>query len=431
MTDPNKPAEERLDEAIDQQRSGSINRTTADISAPELAAQLNLAARLDRELPPDLPDPEFREQLKQNLLGSGRKSLRGRQFFNDWRFGVAAAALIGIVLIIIIFGSNALQGDSTVPPARETVVSALSGSDQGTERAGQTGTPRTVEDTAVFPPIDQDHVVQVPMAVSTPAPARGTPEPQPTPGVALQTPLPVLPQTARTWLLTGPDVAQSFLQTLIARTGISGEIKPSSSDGPNAFVVVDPTGFAAIHWNQRDAYFRYDRGPNEPTPPPIRATTNPLVTAKDWLSEIGFDLTTIKYQESATSSANQTIVRFVPVDLPAGAIAPGLGVTVGVGPDGSIQFAQGFWLSLGESAEVHLRTSQAMLDAANGGEWFAPAAQQTNQLSLTVDSAKLTYLLTRADDSSFLLQPVISFSGSRWTATGNVPDEIFVSAIQK
>ena len=431
MTDSYEHAEERLDEAIDQQRSGSIDQSATDGSDPELAALLQLAARLDQELSSELPDPEFREKLKQTLLGPRRKSLRGKQFFNDWRFGVAAAALIGIVLIIIIFGSNALQGDSSVPPARETVVSALSGADQGTKTAGQTGTPRTVEDTAVFPPIDQDHVVQVPLDASTPVPAPGTPEPQPTPGIVLQTPLPVLPQTARTWLLTGPDVTQTFLETLIARTGISGEIRPSSSDVPNAFVVVDSTGFAAIHWNQRNAYFRYDRGPNEPTPPPIRATTNPLVSAKDWLSEIGFDLTTIQYQESATSTANQTIVRFVPTDLPGAAIAPGLGVTVGVGPDGSIQFAQGFWLSLGESAEVHLRTSQAMLAAANGGEWFDPAAQQTNQLSLNVDSVKLTYLLTRADDSSFLLQPVISFGGSRWTASGNVPDEVFVSAIQK
>jgi hypothetical protein len=431
MTDSNERAAERLDKAIDQRRAGAIDQSVADVPEPELASLLNLAARLDRELPPDLPDPAFREQLKQNLLGPSRKSLRGRQFFNDWRFGVAAAALVGVVLIIVIFGSGALKGDSSVPPARETVVSALSGSDKGTEAAGQTGTPRTVEDTAVFPPIDQDHVVQVPLAASVTPPPVGTPEPQPTPGIVAQTPLPVLPQTARTWLLTGPEVTQSFLETLIARTGISGVIKPSSSDGPNAFVVDDPTGFAAIHWNQHDAYFRYDRGPNEPTPPPIRATTNPLVSAEDWLSEIGFDLTTITYKESAEVISGQTIVRFEPTNLPAAAIAPGLGVTVGVGPDGSIQFAQGFWLSLGESAEVHLRTSQAMLDAANGGEWFAPTVQQTNQLSLNVNSAKLTYLLTRADDSSFLLQPVISFGGSRWTASGDVPAEIFVSAIQK
>jgi hypothetical protein len=154
------------------------------------------------------------------------------------------------------------------------------------------------------------------------------------------------------------------------------------------------------------------------------------VTAKDWLSEIGFDLTTIQYKETARVISGRTIIRFDPINLPVTALAPGLGVTLGVDPDGSIQFAEGYWLSLGQTAEVHLRDGQKMLDAAEDGEWFSTEGKD-DSLSLDITSAQLTYLLTRADDSSYLLQPVMAFGGTRGTSHGPAPDVIYVSAIAK
>jgi hypothetical protein len=156
------------------------------------------------------------------------------------------------------------------------------------------------------------------------------------------------------------------------------------------------------------------------------------VTAKDWLSEIGFDLTSIKYNETVQSGSNQTVVHFEPTNLPATAIPPGLGVSIGVGPDGSIQFAQGFWLSLEESAAVPMRTSQETLDAAQSGEWYSLLpASSSDELNIKVTSVQLSYLLTRADDSSYLLQPVMTFTGERWTPQGQKEDNIYVSAIKK
>ncbi len=126
------------------------------------------------------------------------------------------------------------------------------------------------------------------------------------------------------------------------------------------------------------------------------------------------------------------MVRFTPADLPDTGMPPGLGVTVGVGPGGSIQFAQGFWLSLAQSADVPMRTSQETLDAARSGEWYsALSSEDGSTLSLDVSAAKMSYLLTRADDSSFLLQPVMTLSGTRGTVHGAVQDQIFVSAIKK
>jgi hypothetical protein len=425
MTESHDQTAERLDDAIERQRAAPDQPASDD---PELMPLLDLAARLDRDLPTDLPDPAFRAQLGQRLYTPPASV---RRFFYDWRFGVAAAALLVILLIIAIFGSGALSGDDKVPPARETVVSAMTG--EGTVVPGAIGTPHTVEDTAVFPPIDAEHVVVVPTATpaaTATATAISTPAAQPAPGVVLSTTLPELPETAPTWLLTGPEETQTFLETLIARTGITGAIERDESAGQNAYKVVDTSGFAAIHWNQHDAYFRYDRGRLEPTPPPIRATTDPQVTAKDWLSEIGFDLTTIQYKETARVISGRTIIRFDPINLPVTALAPGLGVTLGVDPDGSIQFAEGYWLSLGQTAEVHLRDGQKMLDAAEDGEWFSTEGKD-DSLSLDITSAQLTYLLTRADDSSYLLQPVMAFGGTRGTSHGPAPDVIYVSAIAK
>lgn len=427
---------DQIEQALRRLGTGENQQTISEGLDPELRPLFAVAARLQEELPRDLPDPLFRERLERELLdragSSGSFDRRRKRFFYDWRFAVAAGALAAIVLIAVIFGTNALEGNSPEPPARETVVSALSVSGKETAQPGNTASPETVSDTKVLPPIDANHVVTVPASSGAATTNPATPAPQPTPGISLVTPLPELPKTAPTWLLTGPDSSQTFLQTLMARIGINGTIAATPTDGPNAFVVRDSTGFPTIHWDQNDAFFRYDRGPDEPTPPAARATTDPAVTAKDWLSEIGFDLTTITYTETVEANADQTIVTFKPSNLPSAAIAPGLGVIISVGPGGSIQFAQGFWLKLGESAEVSLRTNQEALDAARSGEWYSVLPPSgTTELSLKVSSAKLTYLLTRADESSYLLQPVVELKGERWTSKGIVQDSVFVSAIKK
>ncbi len=435
MTSNEEQRIDQLEQALEQLENGADPDTIEQGLDPDVVPLFNLAARLERELPADLPDPEFRARLAEEMSSSGDPinlaDRRPRHFLYDWRFGVAAAALAAIVLIALIYGTGTLEGNSPQPPARETVVSALSVSNKATSETGNAATPETVADTKVLPPIDTNHVVLVPLGLGAGGSGQSTSVAQPSPGVTLSTSLPVLPQTSPTWLLTGPDTPQEFLQTLMARVGLHGQIQAAPNEGSNAFVVVDSTGFPAIHWNQHDAFFRYDRGPNEPTPPPVRATTDPAVTAKDWLSEIGFDLTSIKYRETVQANADQTVVRFTPADLPTDAIPPGLGASVGVGPDGSIQFAQGFWLSLDESAEVQLRTSQETLDAVKAGEWYSMLSSGgSNTLNMDIKSAKLSYLLTRADDSSFLLQPVMAFGGERSTDQGNLQDTIYVSAIK-
>jgi len=435
MDDQQDEKTDRLSEAVDRMQRGDDRSAIAESLDPDVIPLFNLAVRLEDELPTDLPDPEFRDNLRRELLRSApptNLSVRRKRFLFDWRFGVAAAALVVIALIAVIYGTGTLMGNSPEPPARETVVSALSVSGKETAQPGATESPQVVTDTQVFPPIDAGHVVVVPLGTGTSTTVVGTPVTQPTPGIALSTSLPELPQTAPTWLLTAPNSPNEFLATLRARIGISGEIKTDPSAGPDAFVLTDSTGFSTIHWNQHDAFFRYDRGPDEPTPPASRATSDPAATAKDWLREIGFDLTTITYTETVQTSAGQTVVHFAPTDLPVTPIPPGLGATVGVGPDGSIQFAQGFWLTLAESADVQLRTSQQALDAARSGEWYSTrTSEDASTLSLDVSSATLSYLLTRADDSSFLLQPVVALSGTRGTVHGAEQDQIFVSAIRK
>ncbi len=295
MDDQQDENYDRLDRAVERLREGDDRAAIAETlePEPELMPLFDLAVRLEAELPEDLPDPGFRDKLKQELLaGTPPASLpvRRKRFLYDWRFGVAAAALLAIVLIAVIYGTGTLEGNSPEPPARETVVSALSVSGKETAQPGATESPEVVSDTQVFPPIDASHVVVVPLGFGASSTIVGSSVAHPTPGIALSTTLPTLPQTAPTWLLTAPDSPDEFLSTLRARIGISGEIQSDPSAGPDAFVVNDEAGFATIHWNQHNAYFRYDRGPDEPTPPASRASTSPATTAKDWLAEIGFDL---------------------------------------------------------------------------------------------------------------------------------------------
>jgi hypothetical protein len=194
---------------------------------------------------------------------------------------------------------------------------------------------------------------------------------------------------------------------------------------------LDTGGFQVVRWRPQEAFFSYSRSPNAPTPPPARAEADPKETARAWLQEIGFDLTTIQYDSDlrADSTPSQRIVEFRPTNLPKGALDPGLGIVVWVGGDGAIRQASGFWLSLVESAEVPLQPVETAWQAVQRGEGLIPSFGPPPVFkAITVKSVGLTYLLTRADASNYLLQPVVAFSGQGQTAAGPGDVTVYVAA---
>lgn len=422
---------EQLDRALARRRAGGQSAE----DEPELSAELRelaaLAGRLERELPPELPDPAFRLRLRQELLGEPIITPLPRHWYQDWRVAVIAAAvallLVGGVVV------EALNHGGAETPARATVASAFQpAKGNATEQAKGT---QVVANTQVLPPIDAGHVVQVPLGLGAgggPAVAAATPEPT-VPALAYSGTLPELPGTARSWLLSAPPSASTFVQNELARIGVTGTVKEETQNGAAVVLGLDETGFPVIRWRPADAFFSFDRGPNMPTPPPARADTDPKQTATDWLEEIGFDLNTIHYRANlrADSTAQLRVVEFRPLDLPPGAIDPGLGVIVGVRPDGSISYAYGFWLSLVEAAEVPLRPVTQAWQAAQRGEGLIPSfGPPPRYKAIAVKSVQLAYLLTRADESSYVLEPVAAFTGEVEGTSEAGQVTIYVAAVK-
>ena len=173
------------------------------------------------------------------------------------------------------------------------------------------------------------------------------------------------------------------------------------------------------------AYLSYVPDTNLLTPPETRPPTPPIETARDWLTQMGFDLRTIAYRTHQTLTADGAIVEFEPIELPKIATAPTPFMTVGVTSTGGIRYAYGLWLSAVETADVPLRSPGEVWAALAAGEGMVdPADAALSGGPLTITDGTLSYLLTHADDGSFILQPVIEL-------TSTTGARIYVSAAQR
>src|SRR4051812_29934468 len=104
---------ERLNSAIDRMLAGG---PTPVLNDPELYDLLRLAIRLRDELPDDLPDPDFRLGLKQQLTATGPVAVPRTRAASVARFPWAAAisAIAAVMLAAVSVGTLGIWmgGDS-------------------------------------------------------------------------------------------------------------------------------------------------------------------------------------------------------------------------------------------------------------------------------------------------------------------------------
>jgi hypothetical protein len=146
------PRWERFHDALDRTASGQPAPILDDA---DLQGLLALAGRLREELPHDLPDPAFRADLKQRLLGAtpgivslpAQRAARQRQFPNVAMVGAIAAVFLAIVAVssLALFnGSNQPENGTAVGVVRSatgttTVLATLTAATMTAETAEPTG----------------------------------------------------------------------------------------------------------------------------------------------------------------------------------------------------------------------------------------------------------------------------------------------------
>jgi hypothetical protein len=450
---------EEFDAALERLRSGE----RPDEYDADLRDLLILAARLEQDLPRDLPDPAFRERLKRELL-SGRPRFHQsqpetapidpagegwrRQITRaSWRTSAVAAALVVIVIGALVLSLDRVPGVGTgqdSAPSDDSVAMPASADDPPVDEADDEQfsaleAPEAAEDQATtwlaanLPPIDGHHIVLAPLAAV--GSAALTLESSYDVRLIPTTDLPDLPGSAPVYYLAAPQDPVALLSRVRDTLAIDGEIVPGNRDEGIPYRIVNQAGEPVVVWDAACAFFQF-WGDLRPNAAGARAGDSGDVTerAYAWLEGIGFDLHSVEYEARVVESEGQVTVQFMPLAMPELGLDLSLGAQVTFDDDGRVRSASGFWLSLVGIEEMPVRPAEDAWEVAQAGDGFWPPLDlPTNEeILVEVREIKIVHLLTRWDEATYVLQPAIKFAGqyaTRQVARTPGPARYYVPAV--
>jgi hypothetical protein len=434
--EPDSRADE-FDEAVERHRAGD-NRPNED---EDLQSLVNLAARLERELPDETPDPSFRENLKYQLLQSyeqlqqaaesGREpvDLEDERWFrrlvaSPWRVSAAAAACLVFIVIAVVgvgnpFGAD--TGDSGEDVTSFRPVDADDSSSPDDWRSTQF--PLDVDDdslpaseqwfTASFPPIDVEHVVLPPLLIGfLPFSERQKPRVE-IEGISDLTDRMDMPGSGTVYYLNSPPDGATMLTTLRSALGIDGELVEGNGDG-QPFRIINDEQNDILRWDPASAFFHFQGGLlDEPISDLLDSDAPPADVARRFLELIGFDLYTIEYEQQLVENGDVIEVQFLPQEFPETGMDVSPGGSVFVDDQGAVLEAQLYWLSLVDIEIVAMRDPDAIIADVENDAGFAPPMPDDAQdeMRIVADDMTLVHVLTRLGESHFVLQPVVKIVG--------------------
>lgn len=421
--DPDSRADQ-FDDAFERRQAGE-DQPTDDQDLQEL---LQLASRLERELPEDVPDPAFRNSLKQELLEGATSAdhpvdLAGERWSrrlvaSPWRLGAVAAAVLVVVVAGVAMAMTPMgdgDGDSSEMASFQEI------DQDGTAQAGGTVDAMTGLEPAnqrlissSFPPFDHEHIVLPPLLTEF-----LSLDEHPGPEIDVNSVDGMMedadmPETATVYYLSAPSSAETMLTTLRSTLGIEGEILPGSTAG-EPYQVITPDDEPVITWDPGAAFFHF-RGEflDEPVTDLAGEDAEPDEIALAFLERIGFDLNTIRYEHQVTTDGGMNAVEFRPADFPEMGLAMSLGGRIMIDSEGVVQEARLYWMSLIETREATLRDPDEILRDIEGGDGYSPPmpdADEGDRMEMDVDDIKVAHVLTRLEEGSFILQPAVTLTG--------------------
>lgn len=416
---------EQFDDALERRRTGDEQ---AD-DDPEIQELVHLASRLERTLPEDTPDPAFHASLKQQLLSGtasppepvdlNEERWHRRLTASPWRLSAAAAAVTVFAVVAVVMGMNPFESDDGNGGSSDAA--SFQTLDQGDsvqpENTFSGSTGASAENPAwlasSFPPFDHEHVV-LPMFLRDLLSGDDEPADVELNDAGDMVENADMPETAPVYYLSAPTDAGTMLTTLRSTLGIEGEIvNGSNGDEPSHLVNQDDE--PVISWDPTAAHFHFQGDAlEEPITAVADGDGDPLEIAVGFLEQIGFDLSTIQYEQRVTEDGAVTEVEFRPADLPDMSLEMTLGGHVMIGAGGAIREAEMVWLSLIDSRNATLRDPEEIMhDVENGGGYSPPMpdTDEEDRMEMDVDDARLMHVLTRLEEGSFILQPAMALSG--------------------
>ncbi len=433
--EPDSRAEE-FDDAVERLRAGD----TEPVNDQDLRELVELAARLENELPEGIPDPAFRANLKHELLsGAALPGESGELTENEpvnleeerwhrrlvsspWRFSAAAAACMAVVVIAFVIAANPFGGTGSDDREERATFQAVDADDVSRDDdlfgdqfpldMGDNPPPSEQWFTASFPPFDVEHVVLPPLIVGfLPFAERYSPRVN-LHGAADMADQMSLPGNGSVYYLNAPPDGSTMLTTLGSMLGAEGELVEGNGDG-EPYRIVNSAGDDILRWDPSSAFFHFQGFLlNEPVDDLLDGEPTAAEIARRFLELIGFDLYTIEYSEVTIDNDSSTEVQFRPDDFPETALDVNLGGSVFVGESGQVLEAQLYWLSLVDIESVALRDSESIIaDILDDAGYAPPSSEEVSEISMEAFEMEVVHVLTRLGDSNFVLQPAVKVVG--------------------
>lgn len=427
---------ERLDRAIE--------RLTARQPVPvfeddDLADLMELAGRLHHELPDDLPDPVFREALREQLIdprprpvaSPPRRAERRNPLFIAGTAVVATLVIVVAASVILTnqFGSTGEAGDGTmeseqiasntrvaaVATATATVGSVAVASNRESEPASPTPDPVTI------PPLDAAHVEFGANGSSRVLQAANDGEVT----YSMVSGMPEAPSSATVYRFSVPEVdALSLMNQLTDALNLDGEMTTRSVRGETVFSFTSTNG-TTFTWMPESGAFACNLSGEAR----VRGEPEEMVAATyQWLRSSGFPVR----DGSVAPVIQQLEGGAMRVDFPVETAPPmtvghPLSVSVMIDHRGVIKTVSGYWIQLIDTLDIDLLSAEDAWKAlADGKGYWSSASPIELSGKFEVESFQVTYVLTVDDDNELVLQPVYRATGQFQDYRGEVVEGVSI-----
>lgn len=433
---------DRLNRAIDRL---TTHQLAPIFDEPELDELVELAGRLDQELPGDLPDPEFRESLREQLADPRPRLVPGQQTYVSRRSPlVAATGAIAAVLVVAVavgvvstgvFGSSdtsddrlagyQMAGAGTIVNAVATATATAGSMAVVTTRESEDSTPVSTpmpSPPVSVPPIDAEHLEFG--ALSTAEIGRSDQTSNITYTLASDG-MADAPSSAPVYRFSVPEVDGMDLLAKVARSlKLDSEISIRTARGKTIFSLTSNSGTTFV-WMPTSGAFACELSGEAR----VEGDGDEMVASTyHWLTASGFPVRDPAASTAVVNPEGSGWRIDYPVETaPAVAVGHPLTVSVLVDKDGVIQTVSGYWLQLETTQDIGLLSAEEAWRAVTQGQGY-----WTNQSPLgssgqfEVETFSMSYVLTIDDRQDVVLQPVYRATGTFRDYSGHVIEGVSV-----
>ncbi len=453
---------DRLSRKIDRLQSGQPS-PVHDGDTEDLA---DLARLLMEQLDKDQPDPEFRAQLKRDLVDPGPRLVTLRPRTGPRRYPVPAlfGALTVVLVASAVTGWMAFSGDNarseaavnqvarfaTVAPTTTASGALVSATAVGIEPAvrgvdadsassagaddeaaqegafqsqqGQTQTSAVDVQRAVveLPPVDSRHVELG--ALATVAAPSIDASLDVTYSQSIDPASISLDRSGTAYRFSSPYVHPDLILRSVSEfLGIEAQIDTRERGGKTIYALTSGEGSINFTWSPESGAFSCT------LPEPYSAGDIEDLTdaAVDWLREFGIPVGNSDVHPVLQTNDNGQRFIHVPLgdrSLPNPAVGHPMTITLVLDDEDRIVSISGYWLEVTDSSDVALVTAeQAWQQVQAGGGYWPQSSAPREAGEFVAEHFEVSYMLTSAagPKHGLALQPVIAISGSFFPEDGS------------